>query len=161
TRSPAPALFRARRATCAALHWASCTRPASCGFRSRRRGCRVATTHWDAPRWRRWTSCGCRCASCSNAVFPPSMPRSKPVIRIAIVALTATLLLACQPGGKGSAATAGTTDAPAAVPGAVDGQPTAPSTADTAVKKDVTHPALVVTTLDGSEYDLAARRGKW
>ena len=83
------------------------------------------------------------------------------MIRIAIVALTATLLLACQPGGKDSTTTAGATDAPAAVPGAVDGQPTAPSTADTAVKKDVTHPALVVTTLDGSEYDLAARRGKW
>lgn len=83
------------------------------------------------------------------------------MIRIAIVALTATLLLACQPGKNDSAAT-GAADAPVGVTDPVDGQATASTAAaDAAAKKDVTHPRLVVTTLDGSEYDLAARRGKW
>lgn len=83
-------------------------------------------------------------------------------MRIAIVALTATLLLACQPGGKDDTATAGTTDAPAAATDPAGKPiPASPAPADAATKKDVTHPTLVVTTLDGSEYDLAARRGKW
>lgn len=81
--------------------------------------------------------------------------------RIVAAALITGLLIACQPDGEDSAAT-GASDVPTAADTIADPlleqAPPLPVAVDPV---EVTHPALIVTTLDGSEYDLAARRGKW
>ncbi len=90
-------------------------------------------------------------------------------MRTVVAALIAALLLACQPGGsdpQGDAAPdARAPSAHSAGPGAVDtgvlpeARDAVSAKADSA--EEPTHPRLVVTTLDGAHYDLAARRGKW
>ncbi|WP_222565678.1 TlpA family protein disulfide reductase [Novilysobacter antarcticus] len=87
-------------------------------------------------------------------------------MRIAAVALLAALLLGCQPADP----TAGTGEAEATpVAGAGQADPSAtpatpPGVADSgapeAAGKDF-RPTLVVGALDGTQYDLAAHRGKW
>ncbi|HEU4774089.1 MAG TPA: TlpA disulfide reductase family protein [Lysobacter sp.] len=68
------------------------------------------------------------------------------------------LLSACQPAtapGPGDAV------APAPATPAVAPDGTAPDGTEPGPTGDVTHPKLVLTTLDGATYDLAAHRGKW
>lgn len=78
--------------------------------------------------------------------------------RIAATVLVAGVLLACQPAAQNSAAP----DAPTATtPSPTDPSPGVAGAAGPVSAGEVTHPALVVTTLDGARFDLAARRGKW
>ncbi len=85
--------------------------------------------------------------------------------RIVAAALIAALLLACQPAGNRGSGDADGATASTALP-ATDpsvGLPPAPPSAAPAAESATqpTHPRLEVTLLDGSRYDLAARRGKW
>lgn len=84
-------------------------------------------------------------------------------MRIAAAAVLAVLLLGCQPAGPGAeadgAGEAPVTSSPEPDPSA---GPAAPSAAvDPTATGKTSHPTLVVSTVDGSEYDLAAHRGKW
>lgn len=90
-------------------------------------------------------------------------------MRLVAAAAIAFLLLACQPGNtdaKGEAtgdaepAVGTPIDPPVVDAGALPGKGDAdPASKDP--EAEPTHPRLVVTTLDGSQYDLAARRGRW
>ncbi|KIQ96244.1 TlpA disulfide reductase family protein [Lysobacter sp. A03] len=87
-------------------------------------------------------------------------------MRIAAVALLAALLLGCQPADP-AAGTGDADVAPAAGAGQADPSATpatSPGVADSGAPepagKDF-RPTLVVGALDGTQYDLAAHRGKW
>lgn len=85
-------------------------------------------------------------------------------MRIAAAAVLAVLLLGCQPADRDAGA-AGAGGTPAAGAGQADPSPApaagaAQASAPGGSGKDL-RPTLVVSTLDGSQYDLAAHRGKW
>ncbi|QOD91569.1 TlpA family protein disulfide reductase [Lysobacter sp. CW239] len=87
------------------------------------------------------------------------MPRSDfPMRTVVAAALLAGLLSACQPSTAPDTEDA-VAPAPATPPSA--SEEAAPAGTKPAPAGDVTHPKLVLTTLDGATYDLAAHRGKW
>ena len=73
------------------------------------------------------------------------------------LALIAASLAACKQPQPAAPADAPATGAPEAAAPAADAAPS-PSTA---APKLPEHPTLKLATVDGGEYDLAARRGKW
>jgi thiol-disulfide isomerase/thioredoxin len=77
---------------------------------------------------------------------------------VVAAALLAGLLSACQPSTAPDTEDA-VAPAPATPPSA--SEEAAPAGTKPAPAGDVTHPKLVLTTLDGATYDLAAHRGKW
>jgi len=77
-----------------------------------------------------------------------------------IPALAALLLAACQPAPAGDADA--TARAGAAVPAESGiGAPAADAPAADEAPAEVTHPRLVVETLDDGPFDLASHRGRW
>jgi thiol-disulfide isomerase/thioredoxin len=77
---------------------------------------------------------------------------------VVAAALLAGLLSACQPA---TAPGPGDVVAPTPATPVAASEGAAPGETKPAPTGDVTHPKLVLTTLDGSTYDLAAHRGKW
>ncbi|MGV8941594.1 MAG: TlpA family protein disulfide reductase [Lysobacter sp.] len=78
---------------------------------------------------------------------------------VVVASLLAGLLSACQPSGA-----PGPVGATAPSPATAEGATSEAATSDVATPApagDVTHPKLMLTTLDGEAYDLAAHRGKW
>ncbi len=82
-----------------------------------------------------------------------------------LAAALALILVACQPPTSAEDAEPKTAsaDRPAADPPAADATPAADqATGDTtADAAEPERPALTIATLDGAQYDLAAKRGRW
>ncbi len=107
------------------------------------------------------TSCASRCAICSSAASPPSMPikRNKldaPASRCLLSCRCALLLAAVQ---TRRTAARSEPQPPAQQPAA--GTAGDPRRQEEAEPADAEFPTLQIATLDGAQYDLAAHRGKW
>lgn len=81
------------------------------------------------------------------------------ILQTLALALIATSLAACKQPQPAAPVDAPAADAPAT--GAPAPGTAAPASDATAAPKLPEHPTLKLATVDGGEYDLAARRGKW
>ena len=81
------------------------------------------------------------------------------ILQALALALIATSLAACKQPQPAAPVDAPAADAPAT--GAPAPGTAAPASEATAAPKLPEHPTLKLATVDGGEYDLAARRGKW